>query len=575
MMSDIMSFSPLWGEWYIKQLIGKGSFGAVYKAEKNEYGNLYYSAIKHISIPPENVTKETLIEDGIATDERTYSIYCDKLRDQIIKEINFCYTLRGNTNIVSYEDHCIIPKKNGVGYDIFIRMELLDGLTKYQSTHPMTERAVAKLGIDLCDALTVLNRNHMIHRDIKPANIFVNSHGVFKLGDFGESKVLSNSSLGMTIRGTYAYMSPEISKGEPANITADIYSLGIVMYRLLNGNRAPFLPVTGQPVDSAASENANVRRFRGEPFPPPAFCRDSALSGIIMRACAFNRQDRWQSPYEMKKALTAVLEGRNPNDSPTVSPQYSGVYNRPAQGQMYSGYQAPPPIMPLMPVQPSVQPSYQPPVQPPKKNKGLLIGVLIGAGAVAAAAVILIFALNSGSKDTNNSSEQSSQSQQSSVYSYEPSGKTSREESSREESHYVITSRPETSRAESSVSSQRSVGDFMSSSEGETFSAMSINVAKSSLDEQSKNAIHEINIYAEGDDVLVFEYVMNLSGLTKDQLNMLVSNLEINRSELEKSAQTSVTAMKVQYNISDFDIIYRYKTKDNVNITDIYISYNR
>ena len=52
-MSDAMSFSPLWGEWHIKELIGRGTFGAVYKAEKEEYGNTYTSAIKHISIPSE------------------------------------------------------------------------------------------------------------------------------------------------------------------------------------------------------------------------------------------------------------------------------------------------------------------------------------------------------------------------------------------------------------------------------------------------------------------------------------------------------------------------------------------
>ena len=100
-MADIMSFSPLWGEWHIKELVGKGTFGAVYRAEKTEYGNTYTSAIKHLSIPPQNMTKEMLVSEGIATDDKTLSLYCDNLRDRIINEINFCYTLRGNTNIVS------------------------------------------------------------------------------------------------------------------------------------------------------------------------------------------------------------------------------------------------------------------------------------------------------------------------------------------------------------------------------------------------------------------------------------------------------------------------------------------
>ncbi len=399
-----MSFSPLWNEWHIKELIGKGTFGAVYKAEKTEYGNHYYSAIKHISIPPANVTKESLAADGIATDERSFSMYCDNLRDQIIKEINVCYTLRGNTNIVSYEDHCIIPKKDGTGYDVFIRMELLTGLTSYMVKNPLKEKDVIRLGTELCDALSVLEKNRMIHRDIKPANIFVNSNGVFKLGDFGESKVLSNSTMGMTIRGTYNYMSPEISRGESANITADIYSLGLVLYRLLNGNRAPFLPVNNQPVSSAASENANVKRLKGEPLLPPAYCSNPALSDVILKACAYRKEDRWQSPAQMKQALEAVLYGKN-----VQSVQYQ------PQGTMTN--QAPPPVYPSRPqgtmtnqappMYPS-QPQMPAPAYPQSKKskKGLIIGISIAA-AVLIAVVIIIIAVSSDNSNSSNSNSNS------------------------------------------------------------------------------------------------------------------------------------------------------------------------
>ena len=218
-MDDIMSFSPLWGEWEIKGLIGQGAFGDVYRAEKHEYGNNYVSAVKHISIPCRGMSAEYLISEGVVYDTDSFSHYYDQLRDQIIKEINFCYALRGNTNIMSYEDHCIIPKKGGMGYDIFIRMEYLISLPKFIKEHKLSESDIIQLGIEICTALEVLNSRHMIHRDIKPANVFVSPMGVYKLGDFGESKVLSGASVGMTVRGTYAYMSPEISRGMSANIS--------------------------------------------------------------------------------------------------------------------------------------------------------------------------------------------------------------------------------------------------------------------------------------------------------------------------------------------------------------------
>ncbi len=309
-ISDVMSFSPLWGEWHIKDLIGKGTFGAVYKAEKSEYGNTYTSAVKHISIPNDSINTEALISEGVVSDEKSLGAYYDALRDRMIKEINFCYELRGNTNIVAYEDHCIIPKKSGVGYDIFIRMEHLTPLTKYMRRKGFCQKDVIQIGIDICEALQVLDRHRMIHRDIKPANIFVNSVGVFKLGDFGESKILSENSVGMSVRGTYTYMSPEISMSKNADIRSDIYSLGIVLYRLLNGNRAPFVSTDAPSVNSQMVEEANVKRFRGDTLPLPKYCTDPALAAVVMKACEFSPERRWQTPREMKKALEALQDGK-------------------------------------------------------------------------------------------------------------------------------------------------------------------------------------------------------------------------------------------------------------------------
>ena len=370
-MSDIMSFSPLWGEWYIKDLIGKGTFGAVYRAEKNEYGNTYTSAVKHISIPNESMNAETLISEGVVSDEKSVLVYYDAVRDKMINEINFCYALRGNTNIVSYEDHCIIPKKDGAGYDIFIRMEHLTALPKYMRGHEFGETQIIRLGIDICSALEVLDKHNIIHRDIKPANIFVNSVGVYKLGDFGESKVLSNTNVGMTVRGTYTYMSPEISMGKNADITADIYSLGIVMYRLLNGNRVPFVPSDLKTVDSQTVEAANVKRFSGEKLPPPKYCTNSRLADIIMKACEFSPADRWKKPVRMRKELESLLEQGKPAESEAQTD--------------------------------SAEPETKEKKEPaPKKKSGkmkIIIPILAALIIAAAAAVTVIFIYNGRSDD--------------------------------------------------------------------------------------------------------------------------------------------------------------------------------
>ena len=440
-MSDISSFSPLWGEWYIKDLLGEGSFGAVYRAEKNAYGNTYVSAVKHITIPCKGMNPDELIYEGTVADINSVKSYYDDLRDQFIKEINVCYALRGHTNIVAYEDHCIIPKKSGLGYDIFIRMEYLTALTANMRSHKMTENDVIKLGIDICTALEVLNDSHLLHRDIKPANIFMNSKGIYKLGDFGEAKVLSGYSIGMSIRGTYAYMSPEISQGLNANITADIYSLGLVMYRLLNGNRPPFVPVSTPKISAQMQETANTRRFKGELLPVPAYVKSPELCSIIMKACEYKPQDRWQDPEDMKEALTALRKAmKAPKPKPVVSspapksvvPETSPVVpeQKPAPqvketavsdqetipvSSVKSAVPIPPPAktvpvsdqvtIPVSAVKPVQKPAPVKSVEdtPVKKKSKMPIIVALIVAAVLAIAVPVIIGIANNSKDNNGS----------------------------------------------------------------------------------------------------------------------------------------------------------------------------
>lgn len=302
-MSNINNFSPLWGEWHIGEFIGKGTFGSVYKATKEEYGKKYFSAIKHIQIPPDGITASDIMSEGFASDNMSLKTYYDALRDKLLNEISNCYELKGNTNIVSYEGHLIIPKENNSGYDVFIRMELLQSLPEFMSTHILTEEQVLQLGIDICNGLSVLDRKNIVHRDIKPANIFINSDGIFKLGDFGEAKVLSQTTNNMSIKGTFNFMAPEIVHGTAANKTVDIYSLGIVMYRLLNYNCMPFVPLPPEGITSNVINIANARRLKGEKLQKPANCKTDELANIILKACGYNPTQRWQSAEEMCIAL--------------------------------------------------------------------------------------------------------------------------------------------------------------------------------------------------------------------------------------------------------------------------------
>ena len=104
-------------------------------------------------------------------------------------------------------------------------------------------------------------------------------------------------------------MAPEVYKGEAYGSTVDIYSLGIVLYRLLNGNRTPFLPAAPAPITHADRENALARRFSGAPLPAPSHAQ-GRLAEIVLKACAYDPKERYSSPMQMRQELESILYNR-------------------------------------------------------------------------------------------------------------------------------------------------------------------------------------------------------------------------------------------------------------------------
>lgn len=316
-MIDIHIFEPLWGAWKIDKLLGSGSYGSVYKAVRREYGQEYWAAIKHVSIPMSEAELQTVYDEGLASDECSARMYYEQLLDNLQEEIQFMCRLKGNTNIVAYEDHLTIPKQEMPGYDIFIRMELLRGLNDIIRTNQLTTAEVCRLGIDICKALELLEREGIVHRDIKPANILRNSMGNYKLGDFGVAKQLEHTHTIMSKKGTYTYMAPEVFKGETASARADIYSLGLVMHRLLNNNKAPFIPVDATHISHTQSEEALMRRMKGAVLPAPVMA-DAALAEIIGIACAYKPEERFQTAEAFRMALEGYYKNELCSEPPVI-----------------------------------------------------------------------------------------------------------------------------------------------------------------------------------------------------------------------------------------------------------------
>ena len=299
-----MEIERVFHDWHVEKCIGEGAFGKVYKIVREDFGHQYKAALKVIEIPQNRAEIESIRNEGMS--EEGVTVYFQSMVQDIVEEFALMSRLKGNSNIVSYEDHAVVEKKDSFGWDIYIRMELLTSLFEYIKEHTLTVRDVIQLGIDICRALEICQKYNIIHRDIKPENIFVSDVGTFKLGDFGIARQLEKTSSGLSKKGTLTYMAPEVYKGQEYNSTVDIYSLGIVLYRFLNNNRSPFMPDASQPIKYSDREKANTLRISGEPLPKPCNA-EGRLAEIILKACAYNPKERYESAYEMRKALQSVM----------------------------------------------------------------------------------------------------------------------------------------------------------------------------------------------------------------------------------------------------------------------------
>lgn len=308
-MSDINT----WPGWQCVRQLGAGSFGKVYEIKREEFGKTYSAALKVITIPPNPAEVQNAYSEGM--DEQSVTSYFQDIVESIMSEFALMSDLKGHTNIVSYEDHMVVKHEDEIGWDILIRMELLTPLPRWSEIHPMKEEDVLRMGCDICQALELCQKKNILHRDIKPENIFVNEYGNYKLGDFGIARTIEKTISSLSQKGTYTYIAPEVYHGRPYGVTADIYSLGIVLYRYLNENRIPFLPMGA--IRYSDRQEAFEKRISGVPVPPPAG-GSQRLKEVILQAVSYTPEKRFLSAAALHKALLECTSKAEEADERTL-----------------------------------------------------------------------------------------------------------------------------------------------------------------------------------------------------------------------------------------------------------------
>lgn len=296
-----------WTGWQLVKLLGQGSFGRVYEIEKPSAGGkqALKAAMKVISIGAD------MLDDiyGSSYDDASARRLCEERVNSIRREYDIMYELRGNPNIVRCDDFKMVGHRDGIGCDLYIMMELLTPLQQMWKYRDITEDDVLRLGEDICKALVACENHKLIHRDIKPQNILVTDNGAYKLGDFGTARPFEHT-VSATVAGTESYMAPEVIMRKKYGRDVDTYSLGLVMYRMLNKGKLPFLDPDRIP--TASEKEASLqRRLNGEIIPAPV-SGSLPLQAVVLKACSYNRKDRYRSAKDMLEDLTLAGEGTMP-----------------------------------------------------------------------------------------------------------------------------------------------------------------------------------------------------------------------------------------------------------------------
>lgn len=287
---DIDMSHQVFAGWKIGKEIGHGAFATVYELRK---GNML-RALKVIPLLTKLEGTEQEIEEQLESKMEADS-----------SEIEANHRVSGHTNIVNYQEYEFVivwnkehTKKEGLL--LYIMMEYMEK-TLYDEIKKGTqfsEEQVIKLGKDITTALKVCHEETIVHRDIKPANIFIADRETYKLGDFGIAKILGDNTVTFTHAGAPAYVAPDQWNGSPYGQLADIYSIGLVLYQLLNENHLPFS-------ENGVTADSVERRLKGESFPEPRH-GSKRLKAIVMKACSYKTSERYQTVEEMLHDLENI-----------------------------------------------------------------------------------------------------------------------------------------------------------------------------------------------------------------------------------------------------------------------------
>ena len=317
------SFDPVFGNWYTERQLGSGTDGKAFIIKReNSNGETERSVLKIIRIGDNRSEGKTFNSLSKDVDESKNSENDPKNSVKNITEnIEIIQKFDKGKYFVKYEEFETRPSSDSKGEVVLIRMEEMRSLAEVLSQFSFTLDETVRLGVSVCRSLLKCRKFGYIYPNLKPENVLFDRNGICKLGDFGSFSRLEPSKTSIAYKRTEYYMAPEFIKTGKINCTADTYSLGLILYTLVNRGRLPFSEPYPAEITINALDKTKESRMQGLDFPEP-FIDAGDLYTIIKKACAFKPEDRYLSPKQMLDDLENVL-----NHRPFSKMEYEDIYS--------------------------------------------------------------------------------------------------------------------------------------------------------------------------------------------------------------------------------------------------------
>jgi len=291
-LNHVLQRTKVFGDaWTAEEKIGQGRYGGVFRISRITGSLRETAALKWIRV---SANDPRLDDEGIQQ-------YYERLKSDCRNELENMIRFKGKSHIVQYDNYMIEENEAKKSFDILLQMELLQPLKDYFSSREIRVLDVLELGAQIAQACGHLHQNGIVHGDIKPENLFVaeaDGELSFKLGDFGISATPNEWKRNGVLRGTLHYMPPELLDNGIMSFSCDQYSLGVVLYDLLNSS-----------VEVYNDERRELPALGGE-----------ELGRVVLRMCAKDPNERYESILKARDDLaTLLLKNRNTYNTENVN----------------------------------------------------------------------------------------------------------------------------------------------------------------------------------------------------------------------------------------------------------------